>query len=118
MRLRPTDQDVDVPKTAGRLLASIDDGTAAALARLLPQVSSRAEPLTPGRLEAVLATPTTRIIVGTLDGEVVGMALLCVCTTLAGRFGLIIEEVAVRPSGRVVAADQVGMPSRSMVRNC
>ena len=99
MRLRPTDQDVDVPKTAGRLLASIDEGTAAALARLLPQVSSRAEPLTPGRLEAVLATPTTRIIVGTLDDEVVGMALLCVCTTLAGRFGLI-EEVAVDEAAR------------------
>ena len=90
---------MDVPRTTGRLLASVDDETAAALARLLPQVASRTGPLTPERIEAVLATPTTRIIVGTLDDKVVGMALLCLCTTFAGRFGLI-EEVAVDESAR------------------
>jgi ribosomal protein S18 acetylase RimI-like enzyme len=95
----PPGQDVDVPKTAGRLLASVDDETAAALARLLPQVSNRAAPLTQSRLKAVLASPSTRIIVGTLDDRVVGMALLCLCTTLTGRFGLI-EEVAVDESAR------------------
>ena len=69
-----------MPKTTGHPLAFIDNKTAAALARLLPHLSSRAAPLTPSRLEAVLATPTTRIIVGTVDGEVVGMALLYFCT--------------------------------------
>ncbi len=88
-----------MPKTAGRLLASVDDETAAALARLLPQVSNRAAPLTQSRLKAVLASSSTRIIVGTLDDRVVGMALLCLCTTLTGRFGLI-EEVAVDESAR------------------
>ncbi len=88
-----------MPKTAGRLLASVDDETAAALARLLPQVSNRAAPLTQSRLKAVLASSSTRIIVGTLDDRVVGMTLLCLCTTLTGRFGLI-EEVAVDESPR------------------
>ena len=81
------------------VLESVDAETVAALARLLPQVSSRAEPLTRARLESVVGSPSTRIVVATLDGAVVGMALLCLCTTLTGQFGLV-EEVAVDASAR------------------
>ncbi|HEX4820784.1 MAG TPA: GNAT family N-acetyltransferase [Acidimicrobiales bacterium] len=86
-------------KVESFVLEALDDETAAALTRLLPQVSSRANPLTPSRIEAVLATPSTRIVVATLDRAVVGMALLCICTTLTGQFGLV-EEVAVDASAR------------------
>ena len=71
----------------------------AALARLLPQVSSRAAALTAEGIGAVLATPATRVVVVRLDGAIVGMALLLVCTTFAGRFGLV-EEVAVDAAAR------------------
>ncbi len=40
-----------------------------------------------------------RVIVADLDGRMAGMALLCVCTTLAGQFGLV-EEVAVDEAAR------------------
>lgn len=64
------------------------------LAHLLPQVSGGAAPLTVGWLDVVLREPSTFVFTARVDGQVVGMALLCVCTTLAGRFGLV-EEVAV-----------------------
>jgi ribosomal protein S18 acetylase RimI-like enzyme len=76
-----------------------DPATTRALADLLPQVSSRAAPLTDDRLSTVLATPATRVIVARADGAVVGMALLLICTTLTGRFGYV-EEVAVDQSVR------------------
>ena len=66
---------------------------------LLPQVSSRAAPLTLDRVKAVLSTPATSIVVASLDDRIVGMTLLCVCETLAGRFGLI-EEVVVDEAAR------------------
>ena len=81
------------------VLESLDTETVAALIRLLPQVSSRAEPLTAARLERVLDLPSTRIVVARLDGAVAGMALLCLCTTLTGQFGLV-EEVAVDAPAR------------------
>jgi ribosomal protein S18 acetylase RimI-like enzyme len=81
------------------VLESLDAGTTAALTRLLPQVSSTAAPLKAERIGKALASPSTHIAVAILDGEVVGMALLCVCTTLKGHFGLV-EEVAVDNSAR------------------
>jgi ribosomal protein S18 acetylase RimI-like enzyme len=81
------------------VLKSLDAETTAALTRLLPQVSSTATPLKAERIEKVLASPSTHIAVANLDGAVVGMALLCVCTTLKGHFGLV-EEVAVDDSAR------------------
>ena len=81
--------DIDV-----HVLDIVTDATNAALARLLPQVSSRAAPLTSARTEAVIANPSTRVIVASIGGDVVGMALLLICTTLTGQFGLV-EEVAV-----------------------
>lgn len=81
------------------ILESLDEGTTAALTRLLPQVSSTAAPLSPERIEEVRTSPSTHIVVASLDGEVVGMALLCVCTTLKGQFGFI-EEVAVDDGAR------------------
>jgi ribosomal protein S18 acetylase RimI-like enzyme len=72
---------------------------AAALARLLPQVSSRAAPLTAARVARVLATPATSVLVARLDGKIVGMALLATLTTLAGDTGYV-EEVAVDEAAR------------------
>jgi GNAT superfamily N-acetyltransferase len=84
---------------SSRRLENADAETTAALGALLPQVSSRAPSLTPERLEAVLSSPGTSIVVASLDGRIVGMALLCVCETLAGRFG-VVEEVAVDQAAR------------------
>lgn len=83
-----------VQRISTRTVDSVDDKTVTALAKLLPQVSSRRAPLSRSRIESVLSSASTRIIVAGLDGRIVGMALLCVCTTLAGEFGLV-EEVAV-----------------------
>src|SRR5687767_5814315 len=66
----------------------------AALARLLPQVSSRAPVLTADRMAAVLDTDSTAVVVVRVDDQIAGMALLLRCVTLAGQFGLV-EEVAV-----------------------
>jgi ribosomal protein S18 acetylase RimI-like enzyme len=71
----------------------------AALARLLPQVSSRAAPLTAARVASVLATPATSVLVARLDGQIVGMALLATLTTLAGDTGYV-EEVVVDEAAR------------------
>lgn len=79
---------------ATAVLTSVDVATTEAITRLLPQVSTSAAPLTPERIEKVVASESTHLAVATLDEQVVGMALLCVCTTLKGQFGLV-EEVAV-----------------------
>jgi ribosomal protein S18 acetylase RimI-like enzyme len=72
---------------------------AASLARLLPQVSSRAAPLTADRVRQVLQTPSTTVFVARLDGRIVGMALLLTLTTLAGDTGYV-EEVVVDEAAR------------------
>ena len=87
-----------MPRVSSQVLETADGETAAALAVLLPQVSSRAAPLTLDRVKAVLSSPT-RVVVALLDDHIVGMSLLCVCETLAGRFGLV-EEVAVDEAAR------------------
>lgn len=84
---------------ATEVVGEVDDEVLAALARLLPLVSSRAAPLTSRRLEAVVACPSTHVLVARLDGQIVGMALLLVLTTLTGRFGFV-EEVAVDEAAR------------------
>jgi ribosomal protein S18 acetylase RimI-like enzyme len=88
-----------VPNVRTAVVTSLDDEATGALARLLPQVSGTAAPLTRERIEMVLASPATHVVVATLEGETVGMALLCVCTTLKGQFGLV-EEVAVDDAAR------------------
>ena len=82
-----------------RVLQAADEETAAALAALLPQVSSRASPLSRDRVATVLSSPATSIVVACLDDRIVGMTLLCVCETLASRFGRT-EEVAVDEAAR------------------
>ena len=42
----------------------------------------------------MVSSQSTQVIVADLDGRIAGMALLRICTTLAGQFGLV-EEVAV-----------------------
>lgn len=81
------------------VLVAADEATTVALGRLLPQVSKSAAPLSRDRIRTVLASPSTYIVTAAVDGDVVGMALLCVCTTLKGQFGLV-EEVAVDDSAR------------------
>lgn len=71
----------------------------AALNALLPQVSSRAAPITADRLQALLENPSTEILVARLDGRIVGMALLLTLSTFAGTSGYV-EEVAVDESAR------------------
>jgi ribosomal protein S18 acetylase RimI-like enzyme len=85
------------------------DEVAGALARLLPQVSSRAAPLTASRVRLVLGSAATSVLVARLDGQIVGMALLATLTTLAGDTGYV-EEVAVDEAarGQHVAAALMG----------
>lgn len=70
-----------------------------ALTRLLPQVSSRAAPLTAERVRIALQTPSTYVFVARVDDAIVGMALLLVHTTLAGQSGYV-DEVAVDERSR------------------
>lgn len=95
----PGRENERVATITSRILETADEETAAALAKLLEQVSSRASPLSRDRVATVLSTEATSIVVACLDGRIVGMTLLCVCDTLAGRFGLI-EEVAVDEAAR------------------
>jgi ribosomal protein S18 acetylase RimI-like enzyme len=81
------------------LIREANPSTTEALAALLSQVSSRAGRLTDERLNDVLSTPTTHVIAVRIEGEIVGMALLLVCTTLTGQFGYV-EEVAIDQSYR------------------
>jgi ribosomal protein S18 acetylase RimI-like enzyme len=76
------------------VLDTADDLVVRDLARLLPQVSSRAAPLTRDRLIEVLGCPGTNILVARMNDQIVGMALLLVLTTLTGQFGYV-EEVVV-----------------------
>ena len=55
--------------------------------------------LTRSRIDSVVSSASTQVTVADLDGRIVGMALLCICTTLAGQFGLV-EEVTVDESAR------------------
>jgi ribosomal protein S18 acetylase RimI-like enzyme len=91
---RPTRRETGVSEPTVEVLEDVSADDAAALARLLPQVSSRGNGLTPSRIAEVLGNPSTHVLVVRVDGRVTGMGLLVVCTTLTGQFG-IIEEVAV-----------------------
>ena len=82
------------------VLDYMDDRMATALARLLPQVSSRAAPLTAERARQVVGNPPTNVAVASRGDEVLAMARLVTCTTLTGQFGLV-EEVAVNESAAV-----------------
>ncbi len=92
-------QTSDVSGLSTSIVDALDDAILDALARLLPQVSNSAASLTRERVETVLAEPSTHLVVARLADLVVGMALLCVCTTLKGQFGLV-EEVAVDEKAR------------------
>jgi ribosomal protein S18 acetylase RimI-like enzyme len=81
------------------VLRAVDEEAVDALRRLLPQVSSTAPRLPRERVEAVLANPSTHVLIARLDGRIVGMSLLLVLSTLAGDFGYV-EEVAVDDSVR------------------
>jgi ribosomal protein S18 acetylase RimI-like enzyme len=76
------------------VLSTCDEAVVAALRRLLPQVSSGAPSLAAARVQEVVLSPSTHVVVARLGSEIVAMALLLVCTTFAGDFGMV-EELAV-----------------------
>jgi ribosomal protein S18 acetylase RimI-like enzyme len=80
-------------------LTHADATTVEVLSQLLAQVSSNSAPLTSDRLQSVLQTPSTSILVARLDGKIVGMALLLTLTTLARTTGYA-EEVVVDEAAR------------------
>jgi ribosomal protein S18 acetylase RimI-like enzyme len=76
------------------LLADVDQATADAVARLVPQVSSRVVQVSPARVRSVAASPASCIVVARVGGKVVGSATLLILVTLVGSFGYL-EEVVV-----------------------
>lgn len=78
-------------------VVSADD--AAAISRLVPQVSSNARSVSPGRINLVANDPKSCIVVARTAGQIVGSATLLTMTTLVGQFGYV-EEVAVDASVR------------------
>lgn len=92
-------QDGLVPTVNSFLVQEVTDQVTRSLAELLPQVSSSAEPVRQERVVELVESDSTRIVVATLDDQIRGMALLCICRTLKGRFGLV-EEVAVDADAR------------------
>lgn len=89
-----TDRMAVVNEVEVSVLSEWDEDVVAELARLLPQVSSGAHPLTTSRVRDVVRSPSTHVLVARMDGGIAAMALLLVCSTFAGDFGLV-EEVAV-----------------------
>ena len=87
------------PAAVVEILDGVDPADLAALNVLLPQVSSRARPVTAERLGTLLGNPSTEILVARAGGRIVGMALLLTLTTLTGRSGYV-EEVAVDERAR------------------
>lgn len=92
-------KDAGVSDLSVEVLRDADERDVADLARLLPQVSSSATVLTTERVRQVIGTPSTSIVVARLDDRIEAMALLLICRTLAGEFGLV-EEVAVDENAR------------------
>lgn len=76
------------------LLTEVDQATAEAVARLVPQVSSRVAQVSPDRVRSVAASPASCIVVARDGGKVVGSATLLILVTLVGSFGYL-EEVVV-----------------------
>jgi ribosomal protein S18 acetylase RimI-like enzyme len=81
------------------VLDDVDEASAAAIARLLPHVSSHASSVSADRIKRVAAGPASCVVVARADGEIVGMATLVILVTLVGQFGYV-EEVAVDDSMR------------------
>ena len=78
----------------------LDDALCAALAQLLPQLSSSAEPLTRDVLEEIVASPATTLFVARDESaRVVGMLTLATFPTPTGVRGWI-EDVVVETEQR------------------
>jgi ribosomal protein S18 acetylase RimI-like enzyme len=76
------------------LLTTVDQATADAVARLVPQVSSRVAQVSSDRVRSVAAGPASCIVVARVRGRMVGSATLLTLVTLVGAFGYV-EEVVV-----------------------
>jgi len=75
-------------------LALVDDDDAAAISRLVAQMSSRTVEVQPDRVRQVATDDRSCIVVARVDGRVVATATLLTMQTLVGTFGYV-EEVAV-----------------------
>ncbi|WP_234542496.1 GNAT family N-acetyltransferase [Streptomyces shenzhenensis] len=76
-----------------------DGESVEALARLLPQLSSRARPLDRGVVQALLSSDANTLLVARVDGEVVGMLTL-VMFPLPSGLRARIEDVVVDEAAR------------------
>jgi ribosomal protein S18 acetylase RimI-like enzyme len=80
-------------------LDAVTDDVVAALNRLLPQLSSTAQPLDSGALRRILAAEGTTVLVARLDGTIVGALALVVFAALTGVRARI-EDVVVDEAAR------------------
>jgi ribosomal protein S18 acetylase RimI-like enzyme len=81
------------------VVQAVDDELVDAWARLLPQLSGSAAPVTGAVLREVVESPATDLLVARCDGEVVGFLTLVVFRIPTGRRAWI-EDVVVDESAR------------------
>ncbi|MGW5440767.1 GNAT family N-acetyltransferase [Nocardia asteroides] len=81
------------------IVSQLDEETLIALADLLPQLSTTAETLTREVLEAVIDSPSTRLLTARLGGTIVG-ALTLVMYTIPTGLRARIEDVVVDQASR------------------
>ncbi len=81
------------------VIQSVDDELVAAWQRLLPQLSSSADPVTAQHLRTIVESAVTSLLVARVDGAVVGSLTLAVFPIPTGRRALI-EDVVVDAAAR------------------
>jgi ribosomal protein S18 acetylase RimI-like enzyme len=80
-------------------VTTVDEEVASALARLLPQLSSSAEPLTPEGIGRLVDHPSVILLVARIDGRIVGTLTLVWFPLPTGERARI-EDVVVDESAR------------------
>ncbi|MFF2085403.1 GNAT family N-acetyltransferase [Nocardia sp. NPDC058176] len=81
------------------IVTEVHDETLTALSALVPQLSSTAPPLTRDHLEAVLTSPSARLLTARVDGAIVGTLTLVLYTIPTGLRARI-EDVVVDQNAR------------------
>jgi ribosomal protein S18 acetylase RimI-like enzyme len=80
-------------------VTDVDDEVASALAGLLPQLSSTAEPLTPESIKRLVDHPSVTLLVARIEGQIVGTLTLVRFPLPTGERARI-EDVVVDESAR------------------
>lgn len=75
----------------------VDQATAEGVARLVPQVSSRADNVSAERVRSVARGPGSCLVIARIGDQVVGSATLLILRTLVGAFGYVEEVVVDEP---------------------